>query len=88
MPHRSQKRRSRAPTTNTIAFRAPADLLALIDNAAHKLSITRGELVRAIVATHFESQPAAIADECFHLAHQDRSAWSFLVEVRPFGETW
>jgi NAD(P)-dependent dehydrogenase (short-subunit alcohol dehydrogenase family) len=36
----------------------------------------------------FYIKPAAIADECFHLAHQDRSAWSFLVEVRPFGETW
>jgi NADP-dependent 3-hydroxy acid dehydrogenase YdfG len=36
----------------------------------------------------FYIHPAAIADECFHVAHQDRSAWSFLVEVRPFGETW
>jgi NAD(P)-dependent dehydrogenase (short-subunit alcohol dehydrogenase family) len=36
----------------------------------------------------FYIRPAAIADECFHVAHQDRSAWSFLVEVRPFGETW
>ncbi len=32
--------------------------------------------------------PAAIADEIFHVAHQDRSAWSFNVELRPFGETW
>ena len=36
----------------------------------------------------FFSKPAAIADEMFHVAHQDRSAWSFDVEVRPFGETW
>jgi NAD(P)-dependent dehydrogenase (short-subunit alcohol dehydrogenase family) len=36
----------------------------------------------------FYIKPAAIADECFHVAHQDRSAWSFLVEVRPFGEAW
>jgi NADP-dependent 3-hydroxy acid dehydrogenase YdfG len=36
----------------------------------------------------FFIKPAAIADECFHVAHQDRSAWSFLVEVRPFGESW
>jgi len=36
----------------------------------------------------FYIKPAAIADECFHTAHQDRSAWSFLVEIRPFGETW
>jgi NAD(P)-dependent dehydrogenase (short-subunit alcohol dehydrogenase family) len=36
----------------------------------------------------FFIRPAAIADEVWHVAHQDRSAWSFLVEVRPFGETW
>ena len=33
-------------------------------------------------------QPAAIADTAYHIAHQDRSAWSFNVEVRPFGEEW
>ena len=32
--------------------------------------------------------PAAIADEAWHVANQPRSAWSFNVEVRPFGETW
>jgi NAD(P)-dependent dehydrogenase (short-subunit alcohol dehydrogenase family) len=32
--------------------------------------------------------PAAIADEVWHVAHQDRSAWSFNVEIRPFRETW
>jgi short-subunit dehydrogenase len=32
--------------------------------------------------------PRAIADEVWHVAHQERSAWSFLVEVRPFGESW
>jgi len=33
-------------------------------------------------------QPRAIADEVWHVAHQDRSAWSFHVEIRPFGEPW
>ncbi len=33
-------------------------------------------------------QPASIAAEVFHLAHQPRDAWSFLAEIRPFGETW
>ncbi len=33
-------------------------------------------------------KPAAIADEVWHVAQQDRSAWSFNVEVRPFGESW
>ena len=36
----------------------------------------------------FFIQPRAIADEIWHLAHQDRSAWSFDVEIRPFGESW
>jgi NAD(P)-dependent dehydrogenase (short-subunit alcohol dehydrogenase family) len=36
----------------------------------------------------FFIQPAAIADEAWHLAHQPRSAWSFLAEIRPFGENW
>lgn len=36
----------------------------------------------------FFIQPAAIADEAWHVAHQDRSAWSFNVEIRPFRESW
>jgi NAD(P)-dependent dehydrogenase (short-subunit alcohol dehydrogenase family) len=36
----------------------------------------------------FFIKPAAIADEAWHLAHQPRSAWSFLAEIRPFGESW
>lgn len=36
----------------------------------------------------FYIKPSAIAEECYHVAHQDRSAWSFLVEVRPYGEVW
>lgn len=36
----------------------------------------------------FFIKPAAIADEVFHLAHQDRSAWTFLAEVRPYRENW
>jgi NAD(P)-dependent dehydrogenase (short-subunit alcohol dehydrogenase family) len=36
----------------------------------------------------FFIKPAAIANEIWHVVHQDRSAWSFNVEVRPFRETW
>jgi short-subunit dehydrogenase len=36
----------------------------------------------------FFIKPAAIAGEVWHLLQQDRSAWSFNVEVRPFGEKW
>lgn len=33
-------------------------------------------------------KPVEIAEEIYHLAHQPRGAWSFNVEVRPFGESW
>jgi NAD(P)-dependent dehydrogenase (short-subunit alcohol dehydrogenase family) len=36
----------------------------------------------------FFIKPADIADQVWHLAHQPRSAWSFLSEIRPFGEVW
>lgn len=36
----------------------------------------------------FFIEPAAIADEAWHVAHQPRGAWSFNVEVRPHGEVW
>jgi short-subunit dehydrogenase len=36
----------------------------------------------------FFIKPRAIAEEIWHVVHQDRSAWSFNVELRPFGETW
>lgn len=36
----------------------------------------------------FFCKPSEIADECFHLAHQPRSAWSSEVVIRPFGENW
>ena len=36
----------------------------------------------------FFAKPPAIADEMYHVARQDRSTWSFQVELRPFGENW
>ncbi len=36
----------------------------------------------------FFSKPNAIADEMFHVAHQDRSTWSFDVIIRPYAEKW
>ena len=36
----------------------------------------------------FFCKPTAIAEEVFHVAHQDRSAWSFNVELRPDIESW
>ncbi|WP_341963952.1 SDR family NAD(P)-dependent oxidoreductase [Pseudomonas sp. RC10] len=36
----------------------------------------------------FFIKPADIAAEILHIIHQPRSAWSFNVELRPFGEKW
>ena len=33
-------------------------------------------------------KPAAIAETYWNLAHQDRSAWSHEVDVRPYKEKW
>ena len=34
------------------------------------------------------AKPSDLADQIYNVAHQPKSAWSFLVELRPFGETW
>lgn len=36
----------------------------------------------------FFVKPADVAELAFHLTEQPRSAWSFEVEARPFGENW
>lgn len=36
----------------------------------------------------FFCQPDDIALECYRLAHQPRSAWSFSSVIRPFAESW
>ncbi len=36
----------------------------------------------------FFAKPTAIAEEIYRVAHQDRSAWSFQVEMRPYCEQW
>ncbi|SEC97352.1 SDR family NAD(P)-dependent oxidoreductase [Bradyrhizobium erythrophlei] len=40
------------------------------------------------VSRDFFVRPSAIANELWHLSRQDSSAWSFLTELRPFGEKW
>lgn len=36
----------------------------------------------------FFARPTDIASECFHIAHQPRSTWTFDTVIRPFGENW
>lgn len=36
----------------------------------------------------FFASPADIASECFHIAHQPRSTWTFDAVIRPYKENW
>jgi NAD(P)-dependent dehydrogenase (short-subunit alcohol dehydrogenase family) len=36
----------------------------------------------------FFIRPEGIADAVHHLVHQERSAWTFELDLRPFGESW
>ena len=36
----------------------------------------------------FFCQPDDIAEECFRIAHQNKSAWASEIVIRPFGENW
>jgi NAD(P)-dependent dehydrogenase (short-subunit alcohol dehydrogenase family) len=36
----------------------------------------------------FFIKPSAVAETAFQLTRQDRSAWSFEIEARPFAESW
>src|SRR5262245_13862255 len=58
----------------------------LVIDAVIDLAWTRRMFPNA--ADEFFIRPAAIADEIWHVWHQGRAAWSFNVEVRPFGESW
>ena len=36
----------------------------------------------------FFIRPEGIAEAVYHVAHQERSAWTFELDLRPFGENW
>ena len=36
----------------------------------------------------FFIRPAGISDAVHYLVHQERSAWTFELDLRPFGESW
>lgn len=36
----------------------------------------------------FFIRPEGIADAVHHVVHQERSAWTFQLDLRPFGESW
>jgi NAD(P)-dependent dehydrogenase (short-subunit alcohol dehydrogenase family) len=50
------------------------------------MPLTRGFL--ADRPDDFFLKPDAIAETVYHVAHQDRSAWTFELDLRPFGEKW
>jgi len=58
----------------------------LVIDAVIDLEWTRR--MRPDAPDEFFIKPSAIAEEIWHLAHQERSAWSFLAELRPYCENW
>lgn len=54
----------------------------VIDTADTRQNFARGK------PDEFFMQPNAIAEAALMLVGQDRSAWTFEMDLRPFGETW
>ena len=50
------------------------------------LMLHRGDLHHVLTEAVQKLKPDAIAETYWHLAHQDRSAWTLEIEVRPFKE--
>src|SRR5687768_5755491 len=59
----------------------------LVIDAVIDLEWTRA-MVSKPAGDPFFIQPSAIAEEVWHVAQQERSAWSFNVEIRPYAEPW
>jgi NAD(P)-dependent dehydrogenase (short-subunit alcohol dehydrogenase family) len=59
--------------------------LAIIDGVID-MPVTRGFLQDK--ADDFFLKPSAIADAYWAVHAQDRSAWTFELDLRPFGEKW
>ncbi|MDU8912459.1 SDR family NAD(P)-dependent oxidoreductase [Aestuariicoccus sp. MJ-SS9] len=54
----------------------------VIDTADTRADFARGK------PDEFFMRPDAIAETALMVARQDRSAWTFELDLRPFGETW
>jgi hypothetical protein len=48
--------------SKTISFRVDPVMLVAVDEECSRLGLSRGELVRAIVAVHFEARPARLLE--------------------------
>ncbi len=59
----------------------------VVIDAVIDLEWTRGMFSKP-AGDPFFIKPSAIADEVWHVVNQERSAWSFNVEIRPFAENW
>jgi NAD(P)-dependent dehydrogenase (short-subunit alcohol dehydrogenase family) len=80
---------------NTFALRGRANFAGfapkgihvayLVVDAVTDVPLARERLSRSLTTFSSNLPPSP---ESSGLAHQDRSAWSFNVEVRPYGETW
>jgi len=59
--------------------------LMIVDGA---VDLPRTRMAMPTKKDDFFVNPDGLAETAWFLAHQDRRAWSFQVEVRPFGENW
>ena len=59
--------------------------IAVIDGG---VDLPRRRQSRPDRADDFFVKPASVADTVYQLTVQEKSAWTFELEARPFGETW
>jgi len=59
----------------------------LVIDAVIDTEDTRGDFAKGR-PDEFFSDPDRIAETALFLTRQDRSAWTFEIDLRPFGETW
>jgi hypothetical protein len=70
----------------SIRFDRPIYVAYLIIDAVIDLQCTRKR--NPDKSDAYFIKPADIADEVWHVAHQARSAWLFVTEIRSFGDMW
>ena len=54
----------------------------------HRLDLPRTRAMMADKSDDHFLAPDDIADVVYHLTQQNKSAWTFELDVRPFGESW
>ena len=78
-----------APEITSNTKRSESDCMVDDVDASINTPWTRTRIKKQIgQPEEFFAQPEDIAEEIFHIAKQNRSAWSFDYEIRPDIEEW